>query len=201
MPVMESRPILLFDVMGTLVHDPVFCEVPRFFGKPIEELFKELDPTSWVDFEHGHIDEATYLRRLFRDGRLHDEQGFREAMRTGYRWLDGVEELLGELRAEGAVMHVLSNYPCWYELIEERLALSRYLPWTFVSCRTGVRKPDAEAYLLAARTLNVAPGDCLFIDDRRSNCRGAEAVGMPAIQRTDTPSLRRELVARGIIRG
>jgi hypothetical protein len=36
-------------------------------------------------------------------------------------------------------MHVVSNYPVWFQWIEEKLELSRYLEWTFISC-TGTMK-------------------------------------------------------------
>jgi putative hydrolase of the HAD superfamily len=42
----------------------------------------------------------------------------------------------------------------------------------------GVRKPAPEPYLAAATALNVAPSECLFVDDMPANCHGAEAVGM-----------------------
>jgi HAD superfamily hydrolase (TIGR01509 family) len=84
-------------------------------------------------------------------------------------------------------------------MIEERTGLARYVPWSFVSCKTGVRKPDPEAYLGAARLLGVAPAECLFIDDRAVNCKSAEAVGMPSVLFSDAASLRRELACRGVL--
>jgi FMN phosphatase YigB (HAD superfamily) len=39
----------------------------------------------------------------------------------------------------------------------------------------------------------------LFIDDRESNCAGAQAVGMPSILFRDVASLRNELMTRGIL--
>ena len=96
-------------------------------------------------------------------------------------------------------MHALSNYPCWYRLIEERLQLSRYVAWSFVSCETGVRKPAPEAYLHASRTLNVAPERCLFVDDRERNCDAARAVGMDAIVFRSAEQLRQELARRELL--
>ena len=63
----------------------------------------------------------------------------------------------------------------WYREIEQKLELSRYAPWTIVSCETGLRKPDIRAYQNACRLLDVAAEQCLFVDDRTKNCRGAEA--------------------------
>jgi putative hydrolase of the HAD superfamily len=42
----------------------------------------------------------------------------------------------------------------------------------------GVRKPAPEPYLAAAEALQLPPSACLFVDDMRVNCAGAEAVGM-----------------------
>ena len=96
-------------------------------------------------------------------------------------------------------MHTLSNYPSWYQTIEERLGLSRYLPWTFVSCKTGVRKPDPAAFLGPAQALALPPEACLFIDDRGSNCKGAAAVGMQALRFEGTPLLREQLTELGVL--
>ena len=175
-----KRPVLLLDVMETLVHEPAFVELPAFFGLTPRELFGELHPTSWVEFECGTIDEATLLQRFFRDGRAFDHGGLKACMQAGYRWLEGMESLLGELVEAGCEMHALSNYPPWYRLIEQRLALSRFLRWSFVSCDTGVRKPDRGAYVGAAESLGVSPQECLFIDDRRRNCEAAGRIGAPS---------------------
>lgn len=193
-----SRVALLLDVMDTLVVDP-FRGLPDLLGLSLDELLAQKDPDAWPAFERGEIDEHEYARRFFRDRRPIDGAALRAHMAAGYRWIDGVEDLLVRLAIRGVDMHALSNYPAWYLLIEEKLTLSRYVPWTFVSCRTGVRKPDPEAYLGAARALDLSPGECLFVDDRRQNCAAAEAVGMQAIRFTGVADLARELEARGVL--
>jgi HAD superfamily hydrolase (TIGR01509 family) len=195
-----ARPIVLCDVMETLVHEPYYTDLPGFFGMTLAELAAAQHPTAWVEFEEGRIDEATYLAKFFRDGPAVDREALRAYMRRSYRWLDGVEGVLAELHAAGLTIHALSNYSTWYELIEEKLHLSRYLAWTFVSCRTGVRKPNPEAFLGPCRTLGVASEACLLIDDRPANVAAARAVGMPAIPFRDATSLRGALADLGILR-
>ena len=56
-----------------------------------------------------------------------------------YRYLDGMEPLLERLAAAGAEVHAFSNYPAWWQLVEGKLALSRYLRWTFVSRHRPMR--------------------------------------------------------------
>jgi FMN phosphatase YigB (HAD superfamily) len=48
-----------------------------------------------------------------------------------------------------------------------------------------MHKPQPEIYLLAADRLGLAPARCVFVDDLRENCAGAEAVGMTAILHRD----------------
>jgi HAD superfamily hydrolase (TIGR01509 family) len=191
--------VLLLDVMGTLVHDPFFVEVPRFFGLALSELVAVKHPRAWVDFELDAIDEETLLARFFADGRAVDGEGLKAAMRAAYRFLPGVESLLGELRARGLPMHALSNYPRWYALIEQELRLSSWLRWSFVSCDTGLRKPDPAAYLHASRVLGAPPAACLLVDDREDNCAAARELGMDAVRFSDAGALRRALVEHGLL--
>jgi hypothetical protein len=45
-----------------------------------------------------------------------------------------MQQLLQDLHRANVDMHAITNYPVWYKLIEEKLQLSRYLDWTFMSC-------------------------------------------------------------------
>ncbi len=193
-----SGPVLLLDVMGTLVHDPFYVEVPRFFGTPLRQLVVRKHPSAWERFERGEIDEDELATTFFADGTVLDVAGLKAAMHEAYRLLPGIEALLGDLAGAGVSMHVLSNYPRWYRLIEDKLQLSRWVEWTFVSCETGVRKPDARAYARACERLAVAPQACVFVDDRADNCEAARALGMDAIVFTDAEALRAALRARGV---
>jgi putative hydrolase of the HAD superfamily len=50
-----------------------------------------------------------------------------------------------------------------------------------ISGEVGLHKPEPEIFRLGPERLGVEPGDCVFVDDLRENCEGAEAVGMTAI--------------------
>lgn len=193
-------PVLLVDVMDTLVYNPFNEEIPQFFGINQAELIAQKDPAAWVRFETGEINEAEYLRTCFADGRSFDHHEFLRVVQNAYRWVEGAEVLLERLTQQGFELHAFSNYPVWYRAIEDRLRLSRYISWTFVSCLTGVRKPDSAAYFGAAQKLNMSVKDCLLIDDSVANCTAAESTGMPAIQFLNTVELWSELKQRGLIR-
>lgn len=190
---MEAPTTLLFDVMGTLVHDPFYEDVPRALGLPFEQLLAEKHPTAWIDFELGDLTEAEFLPRFFADGRAYDHAQLVAAFEQHFRLLPGIEELLRELAAAGHRPHLFSNYPEWWRRIEARTGLSRFADWSFVSCATRRRKPDPEAYLHVVRTLEVAPRDCLFVDDVEKNVVAARRLGFAAHRFTGAAELRREL--------
>ena len=110
-----------------------------------------------------------------------------------------MEDLLTELHRDGFSIYALSNYPIWYEMIEEKLSLSRFLTWDFVSCRTGFRKPDPEAYLVVTQKLGVAASDCFFIDDRQENVDAAIELGMDAVLIENATTLREQFCQRGLL--
>jgi len=196
----SDSPILLLDVMSTLVYDPIAHEIPTFFDLPLPKLFEVKHPTAWVEFEHGELDETEFYKIFLPPpyGPV-DGERLKATLHSAYRWLEGIEPLLSELREAEVQMHTLSNYPSWYEVIESSLNLSNYLPWTFVSCNTGVRKPHPQAYLGAAATLGVDPQRCIFVDDCLKNCAAARDVGMQAIVFESATQLRAELAHRGVL--
>ena len=145
--------LLFFDVMDTVVSDPFYSTMPAHFGLSFPELMAAKHPTAWVDFELGLLDEAAFLASFFKDGRRVDGAALRAAMRGAYAFLPGMEGLLSRLATAGNEMHCFSNYPVWFQLVEERCQLSRYMSWTAVSCLPDIaaRKPDARAFEAAAR--------------------------------------------------
>lgn len=192
--------VILWDVMDTLVVDPFRHVMPAFFGMTLAEMLAQKHPSNWGRFEKSELSEAEFLPAFFEDGRPFDCEGFKACVRGSYTWIEGIEPLLAALSARGVEMHTLSNYPEWYAWIEERLELSRYVRWTFVSCRTGLRKPDPTAYEHAAKQLGRAPEELVFIDDRRANCDAARSIGMSAIHfQGDVAELERELAAVGCL--
>jgi len=177
-----TRPVLLLDIMSTVVYDPIHHEIPDFFSMSLAEFFRAAKPQSWIDFELGKIDEVECMANFFLDGRSFDADAFRDCVRDAYAFIDDrMESLLSQLSDLRLPMHALSNYPIWYQMIEERLELSRFLSWTFVSCHMGVRKPDPEIYHLVADELQVEPAHTLVIEDSPSGIRAAISAGMRVI--------------------
>ena len=108
------------------------------------------------------------------------------------------QPLLASLQAGGRVrLCLLSNYSRWYELVDAELGLARFFAPgdTFVSYRTGHRKPAPAAFHAVLDALQVAPEQCVLVDDRPANCEAAQALGMRSIVFEDTPTLIAALTA------
>ena len=197
---MTSR-TLIFDVMSTLVVDPFFTEVPIAFGCSIADFVRGHSRSAWPAFERNELTEEGFFRQFFGANWRADGDKMRSCITQGYRYIDGIEELLGELNQAAEVRDcvALSNYPIWFEVLEERLQLSRYLRHSYVSYQLGLRKPDPEIYLAVLEHLGVAAQRCIFIDDRQENCEAANALGMTGLLFTDVSALRAELTALAIL--
>ena len=50
-----------------------------------------------------------------------------------------------------------------------------------ISGEVGMHKPEPEIFRLGAQKVGLPPEECVFVDDLKENCEGAEAVGMTAI--------------------
>jgi epoxide hydrolase-like predicted phosphatase len=83
-------------------------------------------------------------------------------------------------RAAGIRTGLISN--SWGNgLAYDAALLEELFDAVVISGEVGLHKPQPEIFLLGAERIGVAPEECVFVDDLRENCEGAEAVGMTAI--------------------
>ena len=82
-------------------------------------------------------------------------------------------------REAGIRTGLISN--SWGTTIYEPELIDGLFHAAVISGEVGLHKPQPEIYLLAAERLATEPDRCVFVDDLRENCDGAEAVGMTPI--------------------
>jgi epoxide hydrolase-like predicted phosphatase len=89
-------------------------------------------------------------------------------------------EAVRRARAAGIKTGLISN--SWGNgLAYDPALLDELFDAVVISGDVGLHKPQPEIFLLGAERIGVAPDQCVFVDDLRENCAGAEAVGMKAI--------------------
>jgi epoxide hydrolase-like predicted phosphatase len=81
--------------------------------------------------------------------------------------------------ARGVKTGLVSN--SWSTSHYDRGMLEELFDTAVISAEVGLHKPQPEIYRLAAERIAEPPERCVFVDDLRENCAGAEAVGMTAI--------------------
>ena len=170
-------------VLTTNVFDSfrAFCEAEGLEPDAVKRLFRsEPNARRLVRaVETGEIQEYEFSERF---GEL---LGVRDRHRLIDRLFGGMgpdERMLAAVkraRAGGIRTGLISN--SMGEGRYDRAAFPELFDGVVISGEVGLHKPQPEIYLLGCERIGLPPGECVFVDDLRENCEGAEAVGMTAI--------------------
>jgi putative hydrolase of the HAD superfamily len=189
-------------VLTTNVFDSFreFCVAEGLDPDAVRRLFRE-EPRALElvrGLETGSIGEDEFGQRFGELLEVEDRTGLVDRMFGGLREDDRMLEAVRRARAAGVRTGLVSN----------SMGAGRYDRSTFpelfdgvvISGEVGLHKPQPEIFLLGAERAGVAAEECVFVDDLRENCEGAEAVGMTAVlhrgAETTVPELERLLGVR-----
>ena len=115
-------------------------------------------------------------------------------LEMGVPLVSGFLDVLAKVEESGIPHCIVSNGP----VEKMRITLGQNGLWdrfqnrTFSAHTYGTAKPDPELFHIAARQFNVAPKDCVAIDDSPSGCTGAANASIPCIgyaERTNSERL------------
>jgi putative hydrolase of the HAD superfamily len=108
-------------------------------------------------------------------------------------WLSinpGTVEVLADLKAGGTRLALLSNAGPDYGSYFRYGPLGDFFEACYVSGELNLLKPHAEIYRHVLDDLGITAGQAVFVDNRESNVRGAEAIGITGHVFTDPAALR-----------
>ncbi len=88
------------------------------------------------------------------------------------------ERLVGDLKAAGYRLYVLSNMSREFIDFLRRFPVYGLFDGEVVSCEEGVVKPEPEIYRRLLGRYGLDPAQTLFIDDRPANIAAAAALGI-----------------------
>jgi HAD superfamily hydrolase (TIGR01509 family) len=199
----QAAQALLFDVDGTLAETELEGHLPAF-----NEAFERLGiPWDWSAQHYGELLKVTGgLERM----RVHAQASGQSEWLTvdGEARLIGAHQLKNRLFAERMRLGLVTLRPGIAALIEQAVSASMY--WGVVTttsrtnwnalwhcCMEGLglpgpdvvvcgedvvrKKPDPEAYALAAHRLNLSASACLAIEDSPNGLLAAHGAGMPCV--------------------
>ena len=172
-------------VLTTNVFDSFreFCAGEELDPDTIKQLFRD-DPRALESvrgLELGELSEDDFAERV---GIL---LGLEPARRTVL-----VERMFGHIEPDEEMVEALRRARAQgirTGLISNSMGAGRYDRSTFpelfdgvvISGDEGLHKPQPEIYELGCERVGLRPAECIFVDDLRENCEGAEAIGMTAV--------------------
>jgi putative hydrolase of the HAD superfamily len=190
---------VIFDFGGVITSSPfeAFNRMEAARGLP-QNFVRQVnsnnpDNNAWAKFERAEIDTAEF-----------DALFAQEAQVLGHS-LDGASVIaclagdirpdmvaaLDLLRTEGFKLGcITNNVPAGKgagmagstEKAAAVEAIMARFDHVIESSKAGVRKPDPRIYQMMCDALDVAPTQCIYLDDLGINCKPAAALGMSAIK-------------------
>jgi putative hydrolase of the HAD superfamily len=170
-------------VLTTNVFDSFrnFCVAEGLEPDAIMHLLRE-DPRAIVlvrGLEAGELTEDGFAEQFGDLLGIDERAGMVDRMFGGLRPDEEMLAAVRRARAAGIRTGLISNSMGAGRY--DRSAFGELFDGVVISGEVGMHKPQPEIFLLGAERAGVEPGDCVFVDDLRENCEGAEAVGMTAI--------------------
>lgn len=180
---------VIFDFFGVLVTEGFkrFCD--EYFPNDIQKRRQAVDLVTAHDW--GKISQTEYISGLAQLAGV-DKKIVTEHMRDNQPndlLIDYIRNSLKSKFKLGVLSNSGDDYlskilkPEDVELFDDIVLSYRY----------GMVKPQTEIFDFAAKRLNVQPQECLFIDDSKSHCDGAERTGMKAIFYKDFLSFKKQI--------
>jgi putative hydrolase of the HAD superfamily len=188
-------------VLTTSVWDSFadFCRREGLDPDAVKNLFRS-DPEALRDLrelEMGTMTEEEFEKSFGRRLGLKDPDHLIDSMFAGMQPDELMVGAVKDLRAAGLLTGLISN--SWSTAHYDRQMLNELFDATVISAEVHMHKPQPEIYRLAAERLGVEPRQCIFVDDLRENCEGAEAVGMiPVLDRNTRETIAKLAELTGV---
>jgi putative hydrolase of the HAD superfamily len=170
-------------VLTTNVFDSFrqFCVREGLEPGTVKRLFRD-EPEAVAllrQLERGEVGEEAFSERFAPMLGVAEPRGLVDRLFAGTRADEAMVEAVRRARAGGVRTGLVSN--SWGAGRYDRDSLAALFDAVVISGDVGLHKPEPEIFRLAAGRLGLPEPACVFVDDLRENCAGAEAVGMTAI--------------------
>jgi len=158
-----------------------FCKAEGLDPDTVKSVFRErgegLDLLRQL--ERGELEVDEFSERFGPLLGVGETDGLVERLFAGVEADEPMVEAVRRVKASGRPTGLVSN--SWGGTTYDRVVMDDLFDAIVISGEVGLNKPEPEIFRLAAERLGVPPEECVFVDDLRENCEGAEAVGMTAV--------------------
>jgi sugar-phosphatase len=178
----------IFDMDGLLIDsEPLWKRAEReVFGAEGIEIDDAMSAVT-ATMTTRQVAEHWYGIRPWREKSIEDVEAavvarVADLIRAGSNAMPGVRETLALCAQMGWRVGLASNSPAVLcQLVLHELGIEGSFQAVVSADFVESGKPDPAIYLLAARMLGVAPGQCLVFEDSPTGVRAARAAGMGVV--------------------
>lgn len=181
---------------------------PEALGQAMQRIAEAEGAHPLYELEKGNVTEDDFLRRLRSElaadlGHEPEMHGFKEIYFNALEPNEDMIALMRRLRDGGLRMALLTNNVReWEPLWRPMLPVDEIFELVVDSAFVGMRKPDPEIYELTLERLRerdglaeLAPPECVFVDDIEVNVEAARALGIRAVHFRDNEQAIPEIEA------
>ncbi len=179
---------VIFDMDGVIIDsEPLYLKVNREVFRELGIPFTEEEYNSYVGLSNREMWESIIdkhrLNRAIDDLMSLQQQKDREILNSGEgKTVPHVKELLNELREEGVPMAVASSSAMTIiEMILNQFSFRPYFQVLVSGEEMKRSKPAPDIFLHTAGLLNVAPSECVVIEDSANGVRAAVDADMKCV--------------------
>lgn len=197
---------VVFDMGGVLIHwNPHLLLTP--YGLTAEEeaqVTRELfTGVEWVRLDRGTMTEEGVVESVCKRLPEHLHGCVGEVVRNWHQRtlepMEGMAELLHELKALGLHIYLLSNANLKLRSYFPRIPGAECFDGLMVSAEEKLLKPQHEIFEVLLKRFDLKAEECFFVDDSPANVEGAQRADLNAVVfYGDVPRLRKELRTAGV---
>jgi epoxide hydrolase-like predicted phosphatase len=177
---------LLVDFGGVLTTNVfesfrAFCEAEGLKPDAVRNVFRErgegLDLLRQL--ERGELEVDAFSERFAPLLGVTEAEGMVERLFAGVKPDEPMIEAVRQVHRSGIPTGLISN--SWGGTTYNLDLIGELFDGVVISGEVGLHKPEPEIFRLGAERIGLPPEECVFVDDLKENCAGAEAIGMIAI--------------------
>ena len=189
--------IFIFDLFGVTLRwnsNEVLPYWARLAGVSVEQYKRE----TRADFEACECGKISMAELWERNGKKFGVKPselkaiFLKRFVKRAKLNEAVVKIIKDAGKHGKVFLMSNQWPAHAEVCRKKGWFDVF-DRVFLSFELGARKPDKAAYHAVLKRIRAKPGDCVLIDDKERNVKGAVSIGMHAILFKSARQLRRDL--------
>lgn len=193
---------IVFDMGGVLINFDAERYTARFVPDAGDralirrELFRSVE---WIQMDRGVITDDEAVASVCQRLPQHLHQAVRDILDNWHQDippLDGIYELVKELKEKGYGIYLLSNTCTRFHSFRKNIPALQFFDGEFISADCHLVKPEPGIYQCFLEKFGLEGTECVFIDDVPLNVEGAVRCGIHGIVYNDDPDELRQKLRR-----